>query len=719
MLATQTELSDGTLNIVNVGIEFFEQDDISVALDHGDPLVEGVDYQWTAATTIQFLATVNTPGGLVPNGVEVLLRRDTKNDGMLNVYDGGAPFSRLTLDENFEQLLRLSQEFSEGLGLDSLQDNLDMHGFRVVNVGDPVDDGDAVNKQYLAAQNAFNLRVSDLELVALPIAAIRANKVLTFGIDGQPIVTTPASGSATDVLIQLADGVTPGNGVDLVAHATDERDLADAAAVALGAAMVARNSQVVPSIAALKLLLKTSPSKFAFATGFYGQGDGGGGEYWLDVADESSVEIPGILVVAADGGRWKLVRRGAVSVRQMGVIADVFDAPTRAINDAALLAARNWAASGSVRNHLLFTAGVYAYNTSPNWAIQNLVVTTEGEVRLRYFGTGNAVIIDHGPTPGTYLFNVKMGSFLVEAPATAMNGVYVRSVHHGGLQFKVRGAGTNYAGIQIEFAVCTDFSGCSCYPNDDGNWYLGAKPKYGLSLATRGVGESVSYCMFTNTIWEGLDQAGGAGMLLDGTLGNVFQGGTSERCNHGIITTANAINNRFYGIDWEANIARDVLEGGQGNEYHGIDSELLITVANTALFPKFFGGNAETIEIAAGARWPLFSGVSVNRFGTVGGGFINGEPTSMFRACIDLQTQQITPLIQGAIAVGASQFTYTNSTGNDQLVAVGGGTGVSLIYTRAGVDVALSQQIGTFHLSPGDALKVTYSVVPNMYFWQK
>ncbi len=146
MLATQIEVSDGTLDIVNVGFPFFEQEDITVALDQGNPLVLGVDYQWMNSTTIQFLNTANTPGGLVPNGVEVIVRRDTQNEEMYNIYDGGAPFSRTTLDENFKQLLYLSQEFSEGLGIDGLRNNLNMNGYRVVGLGDGIDDQDAATK---------------------------------------------------------------------------------------------------------------------------------------------------------------------------------------------------------------------------------------------------------------------------------------------------------------------------------------------------------------------------------------------------------------------------------------------------------------------------------------------------------------------------------------------------------------------------------------------
>lgn len=151
MLATQIEVSDGTLHILNVGIQFFNQADISVSLNQSTPLTVGVHYVWSAATTITFLNTTTTPGGLVPSGSELILRRNTKNDEMYNILDGGAPFSRLTLDENFEQLLRLSQEFSEGLGLDGLRNDLNMNNYSVINLRNPISAQDAVNKRYLDA----------------------------------------------------------------------------------------------------------------------------------------------------------------------------------------------------------------------------------------------------------------------------------------------------------------------------------------------------------------------------------------------------------------------------------------------------------------------------------------------------------------------------------------------------------------------------------------
>lgn len=144
MNAVQTQVSDGTLVTLAVGLEYFKQSDISVYLDMSDtPLAVGVDYQWASATSIQFL------NGPIANGVRVTLKRHTAIDEMLNIYDGGAPFSRDTLDENFEQLLFLAQESSEGIGLAKQGQNLDMNGYRVVNIGTPLNPQDAATKKYI------------------------------------------------------------------------------------------------------------------------------------------------------------------------------------------------------------------------------------------------------------------------------------------------------------------------------------------------------------------------------------------------------------------------------------------------------------------------------------------------------------------------------------------------------------------------------------------
>jgi len=105
-----------------------------------------------------------------------------------------------------------------------------------------------------------------------------------------------------------------------VGDAVLRQDLANDTDIANGSAMIGRSAQVVSSITELRSLLKTSASKGAFVTGYYAPGDGGGGHYYLDTADILSADDGGTIIVAADGGRWKLAYHGNVSVLQFGAI---------------------------------------------------------------------------------------------------------------------------------------------------------------------------------------------------------------------------------------------------------------------------------------------------------------------------------------------------------------------------------------------------------------
>jgi hypothetical protein len=101
------------------------------------------------------------------------------------------------------------------------------------------------------------------------------------------------------------------------------QDLAKNTDPLLGAGMVGRSGQVVGSIADLRLLDKTAASRHAFVTGYYEQGDGGGGTYYLDTADILSADNGGTIIVSADGGRWKLANTAfGVSAKQFGAKGD-------------------------------------------------------------------------------------------------------------------------------------------------------------------------------------------------------------------------------------------------------------------------------------------------------------------------------------------------------------------------------------------------------------
>jgi hypothetical protein len=112
-----------------------------------------------------------------------------------------------------------------------------------------------------------------------------------------------------------------------------------------------RVASVVDSVAALRALDKTKFTR-AFVTGYYAAGDGGGGPYYLDATDTTSADNSGTIIVATDGGRWKLQPGGILTVRQFGAKGDGTTDDTSAIQ-----AALN--ALPSTGGALYFPGGVY------------------------------------------------------------------------------------------------------------------------------------------------------------------------------------------------------------------------------------------------------------------------------------------------------------------------------------------------------------------------
>lgn len=387
----------------------------------------------------------------------------------------------------------------------------------------------------------------------------------------------------------------------------------------------------------------------------------------------------------------------------------------------ALAAMKSDIAAATSLPDILWPEGIYSYSTAVNWNINHLRMFGHGRARLRYTGTDDAFVVD--ALSGTQMRSQYFDGFVIEAPTTAKNGIRIRNSNGSCYaNFNVRGAGATYAGLKVDFAVCTHFLNYTCSANDPGDavsWYSGTAPQYGIYLNSLNnmASDPTSYCLFTNPVVEYPEY----GIFLGYALGNTFVGGTSEGCTgKGMWLSPYAVQNRVFATDFEANEDHDIFCEGDGNEFHGVDcggipaDSQLVEFSANAVRNKIFGGTYGEIEFKAGSEFNLVSGASYNR-NNDGSQILDPNNANRIRDVYNIGTGVIhnAPPSFTSLTIGASPYTYSNTSAHDLMVAVGGGT-VSGIVIERGSDTAAVSTSGYFRLCPGDEITITYSGAPTV-----
>lgn len=139
--SVQREQSDGSLNRISVRVPYFSKDDIHVYVDDveiNSSVSEESTYTWRWDG--DYIAI--TPN--VASGSEVLVRRITPINEAIHIFDGRSEFDDQSMDENFQQLIYIAQEYSEGSGIKDVFSDINMHGYKITNVGWATDDDDVV-----------------------------------------------------------------------------------------------------------------------------------------------------------------------------------------------------------------------------------------------------------------------------------------------------------------------------------------------------------------------------------------------------------------------------------------------------------------------------------------------------------------------------------------------------------------------------------------------
>lgn len=407
--------------------------------------------------------------------------------------------------------------------------------------------------------------------------------------------------------------------------------------------------------------------------------------------------------------------------------------PDSADLSAYLAAARNYAVQP--RTRLVIPSGVYPYSASPNWAGNHVRVLTEGEVRLRYTGTGVAFVVDAGANldaNGNFLAvpgkaDMQFGPLIIEATSTALDGAFIRAIHHSMFDLNVRGCGANSAALSMQFGVCSTVhltvsgnqAGQPAADGSGGTWYKGAKPKIGLLLEARRFNgdvttEPVSYCEFPRPIIEHVGQ----GAVLRHSLGSQLLGGTIEGCTEfGARVEATAHDNTIHLVDFEANNGSDLYVAGKDNKVSMVNSlgQKLDGTPNDGLVidaaaqdTDVLLGKFNTIQIINGAKRTHFAKVAYNRYAN--GFYANGgSDTSGGLYNAGANTWSPAQSKKTPLTLGGTTYTYTNNTPVTQVLAVSGGASVGLFFLYGGVADGIGATNGLFYIPPGAGMVINYA----------
>lgn len=144
----------GTQNIT-VDIEYLDKSYIFLYLNG----VLSTAYTWASDSIIK----LNT--ALAASTLVTIVRR-TDREYLYIRFGDGAAFIKENLDTQNTQFLHLAQEMVEGRSISGFYGNLSMNGYRITNLGTPVDAQDAVNKTYVDTYNTKqDSRITSLENV--------------------------------------------------------------------------------------------------------------------------------------------------------------------------------------------------------------------------------------------------------------------------------------------------------------------------------------------------------------------------------------------------------------------------------------------------------------------------------------------------------------------------------------------------------------------------
>lgn len=256
-----------------------------------------------------------------------------------------------------------------------------------------------------------------------------------------------------------------------------------------GVSLIPTASRLVTNIAELRTLPKVGGSLSVFVQGYYAKGDGGGGNYYLDASDITSADNGGSIIVAADGGRWKLNPSTSIDVRQFGAKAD--DGAGAGTNSfAAIQAAITYAVSAKIGEVRLVGKYMIADTLVMDTGIftQSIVLIGDGATtQIRQTGVGKDAIVF---SRTQVLRNSGLRDLAIYCEAAAGHGVNIEYACTVCFFTNVNITVLNpikslYAGIWSAFPIGA--RGCFDTVWEGGDYYLSvAHTAFGFDFVTNG-----------------------------------------------------------------------------------------------------------------------------------------------------------------------------------------------------------------------------------------
>jgi hypothetical protein len=378
---------------------------------------------------------------------------------------------------------------------------------------------------------------------------------------------------------------------------------------------------------------------------------------------------------------------------------------------------------------MTFHPGVYDYDdNSFQLAQQSAVLRSIGRPILRYHGGDDALVLDGLAAPPA--FGVKqfrmIGNLTVQSNSSAKNAIVVRSLLDSDLDLTCGGGSSAYAGLRLEFGVCARirYSCSSNYKDEDGDpwWADGVAPSYGVYATELAVPPAPdfqtpnAFCTLLPII-EGVNY----GVWADKVNGLRIRDGTIEGCTTtGLTIDRNSSSILVEGTDFESNAMQDIYVSGSDCTFLGINCGNVVTFGTnapaTASRNRLIGGVCNTVVFAADTAYNQVDTV-FNITGT--GGISDSGNYNRTKGSFDAANAAYYTRARFSPTISGSPYLFQNTTGDDLMVSVSGGTvsAINLKPRATGSFISAGVTAGLFLLAPKDQIQIIGPAVPAVSVW--